>query len=473
MPPLVSATLFAAALMLPLPQQPSGQPAQPPAGATLPAVDLAALPPEAAKAVGTAYADAKRRPGDAAAAGHLAVVLHAWEQWEDAAAAYRAAQRLAPRDHRWWHLAGLMETRRGRHQDALALFERAARLAPDDRAVGLRLAEAALESGDPERSAALFAGLTGDPRTAPAAQYGLGRIAMDRGDHVRALEHFDRAVELYPEFGAAHYGRALAYRRLGRDAEAAEALKRQQACLPCWPATGDALADQVAAAREDAGAVLKRGIALARAGQDEAAIDAHERALALDPSLGQARVNLITLYGRTGNVTRAEEEYRTALARGTNLAEAHANFGQVLLASRRAAEAVPVFRSALALVPADAQTWDGLGLALEMTGDLPGASAAYEQAVAHAPAFRGARFNYARTLVAAGRLNEAIVQLEKLRTPEDSETPRYLFALSAALVRSGRIEQGKAEARGALELARQYGQQELASVIERDLRGLK
>jgi tetratricopeptide (TPR) repeat protein len=458
---MVAAMLSAA--MIAAVQSPGG-----PAG-QLPAMDTASLPPDAATAIAQAYTAAERQPDDPALVGHLAMVLHAWEEWDSAAATYRLAQKLAPRDHRWWHLAGLLETRRGRHEEALHLFERAADLAPGELAVRLRVAEARLETGDLEGSERLFTELARHSSTVAAAEYGLGRAAMSRGDAAKALLHFDTAVAAYADFGAAHYGRAMALRRLGRTAEAAEALDRQQQCLPCWPAAGDAVAESLADVRKDAGAVLRRGIALARDGQDRLAIEAHERALALDPTLGQARVNLITLYGRAGEWARADAEYHEALRHGTHVAEAHANYAQVLLAERRAADAVPVFRRALEANAADARAWNGLGLALETTGDTAGASAAYRQAVVHAPTFRTARFNYARTLVAAGRLEEAIAELEKIRLPEDDETPRYLFALSAALVRAGKVERGRAEAVAALALARRYGQSDLAATIERDL----
>lgn len=446
----------------------AGQSATGPAAA-LPRIDLSTLPREAATAIGEAYRGATRNSTDPAAVGHLAIVLHAWEQWEDAGAAYRAAQRLAPKDYRWWHLAGLLETRRGRHQEALPLYERAATLAPEQLPVRLRLGEARLETGDLEGSAPLFRELAREPASAAAAEYGLGRVAMARGDLQTALAHFEKAVTIFPDFGAAHYARALAYRRLGRNAEAEDALERHKRCLACWPATGDALAGSVAGVREDAGAVLRRGIALAQEGQDRPAIEAHERALTLDPSLVQARVNLITLYGRVGDWARAQAQYQDALRLGTHLAEAHVNHAQVLLARKRPADAVPVFRSALALTPADAQAWNGLGMALEQSGETAAAADAYREASRHAPAFRTARFNYARTLVAKGRLQDAIAELEKLRTPEDAETARYVFALAAALVRTGDVERGRAEAVRALELARRYGQEDLAATIQRDL----
>jgi Flp pilus assembly protein TadD len=184
-------------------------------------------------------------------------------------------------------------------------------------------------------------------------------------------------------------------------------------------------------------------------------------------------VNLITLYGRSRRWSDAEKQYREVMAADRNVGEAHASYAQVLLAQRRAAEAIPVFREAIASSPGDGAARNSLGLALEMTGDAAGALTAYEQAVIDAPTLRVARFNYGRALVAAGRLKEAIAEFAKLQKPEDEETPRYLFALSAARVRTGDIEGGRAQALAALEMARRYGQTDLAASIERDLKGLK
>jgi tetratricopeptide (TPR) repeat protein len=444
-----------------------------PQGGGLPVIDVAALPAGAGKAIGAAYAAARAHPSDVEAVGRLAITLHAWEQWDSAAGTYEVARRLAPRDRRWWYLAGLLETARGRHSDALPFFERAAALAPGDLAGRLRVAEGKLETGDSQGSEPLLAELAREPRTAAPAEYGLGRVAVARADYAGAIVHFQRAVAAFPKFGAAHYALALAYRRLGRADDAEKALDRQQQCVACWPATEDAVAALIPAAREDGAALLKRGIQAAVEGNVQGAIDAHERALALSPALVQARVNLITLYGRSQRWTDAEKQYREVMAADRNVGEAHANYAQVLLAQRRAADAIPVFREAIASSPGDGAARNGLGLALEMTGDAAGALAAYEQAVTDAPTLRAARFNYGRALVAAGRLKEAIAEFGKLQKPEDEETPRYLFALSAARVRTGDIEGGRSQALAALAMARRYGQSDLAATIERDLRGLK
>lgn len=435
--------------------------------------DQTALPGEAGETIRRLQEAARRHPKDGDILGRLAMTYHAWGQWEAADDTYRTARTAAPAERRWWYLAGLLEVARGRHVDAVPLLERAAALEPENAAGQLRLAEARFEAGDLAGSEALFRALTGGSSTHAAAAYGLGRIAQARGDHGGAVSHLARAVDAFPDFGAAHYALALSYRRTGRAHEAVAALRRQQACIPCWPAVDDPLAASVTALRDDGAAVLKRGIALAADGQTAGAVQAHEQALS-DPSAGaQARVNLITLYGRLGRWAEAEAHYRAAVTLGLNLAEAHANYAEVLLARGRPHEALPVLRRALDANPANALAHNALGIALEATGDISGAAEAYRDAVRAAPRLRVARFNYGRTLVARGRLKEAVEEFEKLRTPEDIETPQYLFALAAARVRLGHVEQGRAEAQVALDLARRYGLSDLAASIARDLARLK
>ena len=72
-------------------------------------------------------------------------------------------------------------------------------------------------------------------------------------------------------------------------------------------------------------------------------------------------------------------------------------------------------------------------------------------------------------LIALGRLDEAITELQKVTEPRDAEAPRYLFALSTAYVRAGRKEDGVRWATDARQLALQYGDTALAAAIERDL----
>ena len=81
--------------------------------------------------------------------------------------------------------------------------------------------------------------------------------------------------------------------------------------------------------------------------------------------------------------------------------------------------------------------------------------------------------NLGRMLIALGRTDEAITELEKLTEPRDAEAPRYLFALATAHVRAGHREEGIKWATDAKQLATAQGQAELAAAIERELARLR
>lgn len=449
----------------------AGQPPQ--TRERLPQLDAERFPPAARAAIGRAVDEARARPEDARAAGRLAIVLHAWEQWDAAAAVYAHTRRLAPETADWWYLNGLLEASRGQQAEAATLLARAVELAPAYLPARIALAEALLQSGSLDRAEPIFRGLAREAAAAPAAAYGLGRILSARGEQEAAIDQFTTATRLFPDFGAAHYALALAYRRLGRAEAAQEALDRHRTCMRIWPAVDDPVAAPIAAARDDATARLKRGTALAGEGETEKAIAEHEAALTLNPDLTLAHTNLIALYGRAQQWPQAEAHYRAALAQKSNLGEAHANYAQVLLTQRRSAEAIDACRQALAINPQDAITQNVLGLALELSGRGAEAHDAFREAVAKDPTLRAARFNYARTLVAQQQFAPAIAEFERLQAPEDADTPRYRYALAAALVRAGEVERGRQIAGEALRLAQKYQQPDLVAAIERSLSTLR
>jgi tetratricopeptide (TPR) repeat protein len=435
-------------------------------------LDLDTFPPATREALTAPYHRAVQRAGDHEAVGRLALVLHAWDQLDAAAEVYARAQALAPGEVDWWYLGGLLATRRALPSEAVEQFERAKALAPADPLVALRLADAWLDHGELDAAFALYEVLTTRPETAPAASYGVGRILQTRGDADGARAAYEQALAIYPDFGAAHYALAQLQRRAG-DLDAARAsLARQQQCLACWPMPPDPWRERLDAVRDDARVLLQRGTSHAADESESAAAEAirlHEAALERDPTLGQAHVNLIGLYGRTGNAVRAEAHYRAAREMPGFAADAHRAWGWARIAEQQPEEAAGAFREALGLQPGDASALQGLGLALEMTGQPADAVTAYVRALEADPTARNARFSLARALVQLGRFPEAIAELERLRTPEDAETPRFLFALGVAYVRAGDLARGRATSEQALALAQRLGQRDFAGIIEAEL----
>jgi len=460
--PLIAACVLAAALLA------GRASAQPP----LPHLALDAFPPAAHDDIVRANQKALKSPDDAEAVGSLARVLHAWEQWNAADAAYARAEALAPKASGWHYLRAVVLQRLAQPAAAVSELETALALSPEYLPAQLRLAEARLDAGDLTGSERLFLALT-DPATEPAREFGLGRIGAAQGQTDRAIQHFERAVKLFPSFGAAHYALALAYRATGRQDDARVEVERHTQFGAQWPALPDPVLESVTALREDPAALLQRGARLADTGDVQGAIAAHEAALARDPSLAQAHANLIALYGRIGDWTKGEEHYRAVVALGVNVADAHYDYGVLLGMQGKGETAADAFRKAIALNPQHARAHNNLGQILERQRDFPGAEAEYRLAVASQPTLRLARFNLGRMLIAQSRPDAAIAELQPLTDPRDAETPRYLFALATAHLRAGHRAEALAYATDAKQLALDFGQQELAASIERDLASIR
>jgi len=439
----------------------------------LPRLEMGTFPPAMREAVEPERRRASGDPDNPAAVGALGRVLHAWEQHGGAHQAYARAQVLAPRVFEWQYLDGIVLQRLARHAEAADRFEAAAALDPASLPARVLLAEARLDAGDLERSEALFAGLAREPLAEPRAALGLGRIAATRGDHAAAIARFERAIALFPEWGAAHYALAQSLRVTGRAAEARIALERHAKFGARWPGMVDPVLASVSALRNDAPAAFRRGLDLAAAGDIAGAIEAHEAALRRDPDVPQVHANLIGLYGRTRNWIKAAEHYRATVALGFNLAEAHYDYGVILGMQEKWADAEAAYRRAIAVNGLHAEAHNNLGQMLERRQAFAEAAAGYREAVDARPGFRLARFNLGRMLLALDRPQEAIAALDPLTQPRDAETPRYLFALATAHIRAGAREEGIKWATAARGLALEHRQTDLAQTIERDLARLK
>jgi protein O-GlcNAc transferase len=439
----------------------------------LPVIALETFPQDARTALEAALVEARRNPQDARAAGALGITLQAWEQWDAAHLAYQRAQVLAPASADWRHLDGLVLQRLARPAEAAAAFRQALELAPTLLSAQARMAEALFDAGDLEASGRAYEELAREQAAAPVGELGLGRIAARQGRHADAVTHFKRAIDLFPEFGEAYYGLAQSLRALGRRDEARAALEQHRAYGTRWPAIDDPLAARVSSVRDDPRAHLTRGLRLAEAGDVAGAIEAHEAALARNPSLAQAHANLISLYGRVQQWAKAEEHYKAVLALGYNLDEAHYNYGVLLGQQQRWSEAGAAYRLAVAANPLHAQAHNNLGQLLEGDRKWDEALDQYRQAVAANPQFRLARYNLGRMLLAARRYDDAIAEFERLREPQDAEAPRYWYGLAVAHVQAGQRDEGLALAREARRLAEAFGQHELTAAIDRDMASLK
>jgi tetratricopeptide (TPR) repeat protein len=182
----------------------------------------------------------------------------------------------------------------------------------------------------------------------------LGVITHSRGDFQQAEHHFEKAVELNPNYTEAQLNLMVTYNDLGKydNARALYASMRsrtQGADRQLDPFAKGKIANMhadLSNAYHDVGMVPE-------------AILEMEKAVALCPTFVDLRTRLGVLYKDTGDLARAREHFETAKNINPKYLQARVQLGVLLLSAGDAAVAAEEFRAVLAEDPENksAQTY--------------------------------------------------------------------------------------------------------------------
>ena len=438
----------------------------------LPQVNTADFLPAIRAQIEGAEAEARAHPRNAQAVGALAMVLHAYQKYDAAALAYMRASSLDPRNFDWFYLLGSVQTERGEFSAAAACFQSAIRLRPGDLPAQLRFAEGLSALSRWEQAARVYRRILVDHVDLPQAWYGLGRVDAANGDHAGAAQCYRKACDLFPAYGSAHFALAAELRRLGNKAEAEEHLVAYSEHVTDEPPLDDPLFKRIHELNQSLTAHIQRGAELEKQGRLDGAIREHEAALAINPNDVQIHVNLVSLYGRMGDIVKAKQHFEAAIKLNPNHPDAWYDYGVLLLQEKQYVEAEQAFRRALAINPSHAEAHNNLGEIYEQQGRLDEAAQEFREAIADRPEYSLARFHLGRTLVNENRYDEAIQQFLKTLAPEDANTTVYLYALAATYARAGDREHALQYFEKARNSAMSHDQKQLLGDIERDLKML-
>ncbi len=262
--------------------------------------------------------------------------------------------------------------------------------------------------------------------------FGLGELARQASSYREAADWYQRALDLYRSIGA-RLGQANVLDSMGELAEAQEQWQTARdffiAALQIYHAIGDPYARVTARklARIEArltGAIqgadrsadiLRQWEPIIAATVAAAQGDAQATA-GLTPILDSLAAtadwgNLIAALRRV----LAGERAFPALAEGLDATDRlilGTTLRRLCVATQDWPGAAAAAEALIALGAGDAETWEALADARANQGDEAGAAEAYAQAVALAPDQAMLRRNYANTLIALGRLEEAGAQLD-------------------------------------------------------------
>ena len=134
--------------------------------------------------------------------------------------------------------------------------------------------------------------------------------------HERAIEDYDKAIELNPEYAAAYYNRGNRYRDLGQHERAIE---DYDSAIELGPELAEAYSN--------------RGITYADLGQHEQAIENYDMILELDSEYESAYYNKACSFALQNEVMKAVKLLRIAFAmdagRNCRLAEDDSDFDSI------------------------------------------------------------------------------------------------------------------------------------------------
>jgi protein O-mannosyl-transferase len=169
-------------------------------------------------------------------------------------------------------------------------------------------------------------------------------IALDKkGRSDEAIEQYTKALKLDPDYAQAHYNLANVLLAKGRPDEAILHFQKALEINPDYP-----------------GADNNLGLALARKGQVGQAIEEYTKALKLDPNYVEAQFNLCDILARNGQIEEALPHLQRALELNPGYAEVHNDLGIALAQKGRLDEAATQFGEALRLDPGSRDAQDNL-----------------------------------------------------------------------------------------------------------------
>jgi tetratricopeptide (TPR) repeat protein len=207
----------------------------------------------------------------------------------------------------------------------------------------------------------------------------LGTVLIEKDRFSDAMNQFEQALLINPDYALAHNNLGTALADTGRLPEAMDQFEEALRIDPNY-----------------AGARNNLGLALLNTGRMSQAMEQFERTLRIKPDYAEAYCNLGNALLQAGRLPEAKEQYLQALKINPDNAEAHTNLGNVLFQTGRLAEAMEQYRQVLRTKPDDAEAHNNLGYALGQTGRLTEAMEQYEQALRIKPDYATARENLAR-----------------------------------------------------------------------------
>jgi len=222
-------------------------------------------------------------------------------------------------------------------------------------------------------------------------EFYIGLTCQKKGEHEKAIKHYDKTISINPQIAAAYTGRGIAKDTLGKHE--------------------DAIVDYDQAIRinpRDTHAYYNRGIAKSKLGRHKEALADYDQAIHINPQNADA-------YTGRGTAKYALDRYHDAIADYDQVirinpqnADAYTGRGIAKRALDRHHDAIADYDQAIRINPQNADAYTGRGITKSMLNRHEDAIADYNEAIRINP-------QYAEVYLCRGNANRAIGENEKAR----------------------------------------------------------
>lgn len=251
----------------------------------------------------------------------------------------------------------------------------------------------------------------------------------------KALQDYNRAIALNPQLAEAYNGRGFTYHWLKQYPKALQDYNQSIALNPKfveayinrgrtylhlrqYPQTLQDYDQAIALNPKLPGTYTARGFVYHRLKQYPQALQDYQQAIAIDPKFAQAfHLRGFTYYGLK-QYSQALKDYGQAIALNPEFAQAYYNRGQTYFQLERYPQTLQDYDQAITLNPKLAQAYNGRGLTYHRLQQYPKALQDYDQAIVLNPQFAAAHHNRGQTYTAIG---------DSTRAKQDFQQAAQLF----------------------------------------------
>ena len=363
----------------------------------------------------------RAKPDFAVAHYNLGVALFQKDKVDDAINSFGEAVRLNKNDHKAHNNLAVALYQQGETNQAIRHWQEAIRINPGDAVAESNLKDILDQEASGEKGVKNFQIL----RMSDNAESfnDLGITLMRQGKENEAIEQFNKALQLKPDYYGAHFNLGVLLGRKGRLDEAAEHYSEAVRITPgYWQAH------------------INFGEVLTNQGKLDEAIEHFSEAVRINPDSWKGHANLGLVLSSRGQFGKAAKHLEEAVRLDPNNISARYNLAQALSGGGKIDEAIVCFKEILRIKP----DWVG-----------PMNNLAWLLATTKEDNFRDAA--------------EAIRLAERGCELTNYKNPALLDTLAAAYASAGRFSEAVGTAQKALELAKSLKQDYLIGGIEKRL----